>query len=153
MSIRFFAALLLALAIVPVASAQMPGADAPLAPTTFEILGITVEGVEEDYTRSFVRQASGLREGQRVTLPGDQALGDAIRAIYRLGMFSHVRIVEDQRLDNGLYLAIQVTEVPKLGDIRFEGVKKRRDEPTIRNEIGRQLACSENIDVQIGRVL
>ncbi len=33
------------------------------------------------------------------------------------------------------------------------GVWGRRDEATIRNEIGRQYACAENIDVQIGRVL
>jgi arylsulfatase A-like enzyme len=33
------------------------------------------------------------------------------------------------------------------------GVWKNRDERTIRNEIGRQFACSENIDVQIQRVL
>ncbi len=33
------------------------------------------------------------------------------------------------------------------------GVWHRRDEATIRNEIGRQFACSENIDIQIGRVL
>lgn len=34
-----------------------------------------------------------------------------------------------------------------------EGVWDRRDELTIRNEIGRQYACSENIDTQLGRVL
>jgi arylsulfatase A-like enzyme len=33
------------------------------------------------------------------------------------------------------------------------GVWQRRDEATIRNEIGREFACSENIDIQIGRVL
>jgi choline-sulfatase len=33
------------------------------------------------------------------------------------------------------------------------GVWERRDEATIRNEVGRQFACSENIDIQIGRVL
>ena len=42
-------------------------------------------------------------------------------------------------------------------DVRDEkavsGVWRRRDEATIRNEVGRQFACSENIDVQIGRVL
>ena len=30
---------------------------------------------------------------------------------------------------------------------------ERRDERTIRNELGREFACSENIDIQIGRVL
>jgi arylsulfatase A-like enzyme len=33
------------------------------------------------------------------------------------------------------------------------GVWQRRDEATIRNELGREFACSENIDIQIGRVL
>ncbi len=33
------------------------------------------------------------------------------------------------------------------------GVWLRRDEATVRNEIGREYACSENIDSQIGRVL
>jgi arylsulfatase A-like enzyme len=33
------------------------------------------------------------------------------------------------------------------------GVWKNRDARTIRNEIGREFACSENIDTQIGRVL
>ena len=36
---------------------------------------------------------------------------------------------------------------------RVIGVWKRRDKQTIRNELGRELACSENIDIQIGRVL
>ncbi len=38
-------------------------------------------------------------------------------------------------------------------EVSVQGVRKRRDEPTIRNEIGRQYACSENIDNQIARVL
>jgi len=36
---------------------------------------------------------------------------------------------------------------------RVQGIMSRRDEATIRNEIGRNYACIENIDVQIGRVL
>lgn len=38
-------------------------------------------------------------------------------------------------------------------EVRVRGVWEKRDERTIRNEIGRQFACSENIDIQIGRVL
>ena len=36
---------------------------------------------------------------------------------------------------------------------KVKGVWTRRDEATIRNELGREFACSENIDIQIGRVL
>ena len=38
-------------------------------------------------------------------------------------------------------------------EVAVKGVWKKRDERTIRNEMGREFACSENIDVQIGRVL
>ncbi|MBI3864291.1 MAG: sulfatase-like hydrolase/transferase [Planctomycetia bacterium] len=42
---------------------------------------------------------------------------------------------------------------PDLRDeVAVSGVWERRDERTIRNELGRQFACSENIDRQIGRV-
>ncbi|MES2696778.1 MAG: sulfatase-like hydrolase/transferase [Verrucomicrobiota bacterium] len=43
---------------------------------------------------------------------------------------------------------------PALRDeLAAEGVWENRDEATIRNEIGRYFACSENIDTQIARVL
>jgi arylsulfatase A-like enzyme len=43
---------------------------------------------------------------------------------------------------------------PNLRDeVAVSGVWEGRDEATIRNELGREFACSENIDIQIGRVL
>ncbi|CAM4207857.1 sulfatase-like hydrolase/transferase [Zobellia roscoffensis] len=43
---------------------------------------------------------------------------------------------------------------PELRDEeRVSGVWKNRDEQTIRNELGREYACSENIDIQLGKVL
>ncbi len=36
---------------------------------------------------------------------------------------------------------------------RVSGVWKNRDEQSIRNELGREYACSENIDIQLGKVL
>ena len=38
-------------------------------------------------------------------------------------------------------------------EVAVSGVWTNRDEQTIRNELGREFACSENIDIQIGRVL
>lgn len=43
---------------------------------------------------------------------------------------------------------------PKLRDEELvKGVWKNRDEQTIRNELGREYACVENIDIQLGKVL
>lgn len=38
-------------------------------------------------------------------------------------------------------------------EVAVSGVWKRRDPATVRNELGREFACSENIDQQIGKVL
>lgn len=38
-------------------------------------------------------------------------------------------------------------------EVNVSGVWERRDEQTIRNELGREFACDEYIDIQIGRVL
>ena len=38
-------------------------------------------------------------------------------------------------------------------EVAVSGVWDKRDERTIRNELGREYACSENVDIQIGRVL
>lgn len=38
-------------------------------------------------------------------------------------------------------------------EVAVSGVWANRDEATIRNELGREFACSENIDRQVGRVL
>jgi arylsulfatase A-like enzyme len=43
---------------------------------------------------------------------------------------------------------------PDLRDeVAVSGVWKNRDAVTIRNEVGREYACAENIDIQIGRIL
>lgn len=127
-----YAILLLAVLMcaVPAAGQINPNAPAPdlgpydQMPQPFEILGISVEGVANENTQTFVQQASGLRVGQTVTLPSDQAFADAIRNIYRLGLFSNVRVVEERRVGNGVFVAIQVKEEPRLADFGFEGVKK-----------------------------
>ncbi len=38
-------------------------------------------------------------------------------------------------------------------EVSVSGVWERRDPVTMRNELGREYACSENIDIQIGKVL
>ncbi len=38
-------------------------------------------------------------------------------------------------------------------ECKVQGVMERRDEITIRNELGKEYACIENVDIQIGRVL
>ena len=107
------------------ASASSRNAPTTQRPRPFEVLGISVEGVDEESMRTFVLQSSGLAVGQTVNIPGDQAIANAIRSIYRLRVFSDVKIVEERRAGNGVFLLIRVKEEPQLAEYTFSGVKKK----------------------------
>ena len=127
--------ILLVLLLVPAAQVAGQGISSSLAgpptygplrvPTEFEILGISVEGVEAETMRNFVLRNSGLTVGQTITLPGDQAISEAIRNIYQLRVFSDVKILEEQRAGSGVFLVIRVKEEPQLSTYTFTGVKKK----------------------------
>ncbi len=135
MRLRFFPVFLLLLGsaltvkaqgLVPTGSGALGPYDR--APQPYQILGLTVNGIEDEGTQSFVLQSSGLIIGQEVTLPGDQSLAEAIRDIYALRLFSDVKIVEERQVGDGVYLVIEVKEEPRLRDYSFSGVKKRHRE-------------------------
>ncbi|TDI70522.1 MAG: outer membrane protein assembly factor BamA [Bacteroidetes bacterium] len=127
MSGRFFIAVsVFALGVVLAGSARAQIGSSALAGglENLEILGLSVEGVTDEYTRSFVLQSSRLVVGQRVTIPGDPAFGDAIRAIYRLGTYADVQIVEERRVGQGVFLLIRVKKTPSLREYSFTGIGK-----------------------------
>jgi outer membrane protein insertion porin family len=102
---------------------QPPGQTVAAVPQTYEILGLSVEGVADETARQFVLSSVGLQVGQRVTLPGDPAISDAIRRLYELGNFTDIDVVAERFVANGVFLRIDVEEVPRLGEVVFEGVK------------------------------
>ena len=105
----------------------MPGAGVA-QPQQYEILGVSVEGVPDQSTKAFVKQTSGLNEGEQVQLQGDEAVAQAVRSIYKLGMFDNVKVSVDRVVDSGVYLTIHVEEVPKLADYTFSGVGGDEDD-------------------------
>src|SRR5690554_6572996 len=118
----FLCVLLATVAATPV---QAQGGAQPPAqvPASYEVLGVSVEGVTDESARQFVLQSSGLRVGQQVTLPGDQAISDAIRRLYELGNFTDIDVLADRFVGNGVFLTIEVEEVPRLSELSFEGIK------------------------------
>jgi outer membrane protein insertion porin family len=101
-----------------------PGLNAD-APRQLIIREINVEGVEDVPTRLFIHQTSGLVVGQEVQLPGDPAFAEAIRSIYRLGLYSDVRIL-DEEVEDGTHLTIVVRQEPLLGEFSIEGTSRRQ---------------------------
>ena len=93
-------------------------------PRELEVASIRVEGIENEATKSFIAQTSGIEVGQHVTVPVDPVFGEAIRAIFRLGNYDDVKVYEGKRNGDKVDLVIQVKEVPRLGEYTFTGVRK-----------------------------
>ena len=119
---------------------QVPLASSPEAPVfravdrpmAFTIVDIRVEGVRNEEMARFIRKTSGLVVGQKVTVPGDPVFAEAIHALYRLDLFSDIKLIERDREGRGIFLDIQVREAPRLARLAFEGVPGR-DEHRLRN--------------------
>lgn len=106
-------------------SAQTPAQSASgtaYGQSAYLIENIRVEGVENEERRQFVIQSSGLSEGQRVTLPGGDAVAQAIRSIYDLRLFSSVSIYREEQQGNAITLVIDVTSEPTLTSYRLKGI-------------------------------
>lgn len=90
-------------------------------PKTYEIAGISVDGVnpDEDY---LVIGYSGLAIGDRVEVPGD-VLTNAVKRFYRQGLYSRVRITADKIAGDKIWLRIILQRQPRMSEIRYDGVK------------------------------
>lgn len=94
-------------------------------PVSKVIAGLRVVG-NESYEDVVVRNVSGLRLGQRVTVPGEE-ISQAVRNYLRNGLFSNVRIDADRIQGDSVWLSIHITERPRLTRIELNGVKKSED--------------------------
>lgn len=98
-----------------------------LIPAEYEILGVSVEG-NKNTREQFIINASSLVTGSTLVYPGD-ALNNAIRRLYRSGLFSDVKIYVSERTESGIRFLIEVEEQPRILDYSLEDIKRsqRRD--------------------------
>lgn len=106
----------------------------------YVIGGITVSGIKYLDSNAIIG-VSGLREGQRVTIPGD-VITNATRKLWTQGLFSDVRIsILEQRFDT-VFLDIMLQERPRLSSVSFNGIRtgeKEDIEEKINLKIGSQV--------------
>lgn len=101
-------------------------------PQEYTVLGLEIRGNE--FTREqFIINASSLNEGTTITYPGED-ISNAIKRLYRVGLFSDVKVFITEQTLTGVRLVIEVTEQPRMYEYKIEGAKRseRRD---LRDEI------------------
>ncbi|HDQ44580.1 MAG TPA: outer membrane protein assembly factor BamA [bacterium] len=95
------------------------------------ILQVNVSG-NTTADASVIKLSSGLREGEEF---GYEDIQKAIRNLWAHGLFSDIRIIQDQRTPDGLILTIQVREHPRLEKVQIKGNKKIKTDE-IEKQIG-----------------
>lgn len=93
-------------------------------PREYTIGPINIEGAE-GYDPNAIRLVAGLRQGQKIVIPGQQ-ISTAINNLWKEGLFSDVQIFADKEIAGVIYLTIQVAPRPKLSKYKFTGINKRQ---------------------------
>jgi outer membrane protein insertion porin family len=88
----------------------------------FEIGGVTVSGNENTDGNAII-SISGLTVGKTIKVPGSE-VSKSIKALWRLRLFTDVRIEITKQIGNVVFLEIIVQELPKLSRFSFKGTKK-----------------------------
>ncbi len=98
-----------------------------VTPQEFTIKAVSVEG-NENTREQFIINASSLTVGREITYPGED-IPDAIKRLFRAGLFSDVEVLIAEKTSSEISLIIKVTEKPRLIEVKIEGVKRsqRRD--------------------------
>ncbi len=93
-----------------------------VSPQEYTIKSVSVEG-NESTREQFIINASSLTIGRQISYPGED-FPDAIKRLFRSGLFSDVEILIADKMASEISLIIKVTEKPRLIEYKIEGVKK-----------------------------
>lgn len=101
-------------------------------PKEYQIGAIRVEGAD-NFDHQAILLIAGLRQGQKVMIPGDK-ITNAIKNLWKEGLFSQVDIYVDRIVANIAFLTIELQPKPKLSRFKLEGVAKK-DADKVREQI------------------
>jgi outer membrane protein insertion porin family len=113
-------------------------------PKEFTISSIIVTGVTTLDT-AIVHSISGLKVGDKVMIPGGDNFSKSIANLWRQRLFSNVQIFIIAVREDQIDIEINVQERPRLGSIRFTGIKKsEQEELQTKINMAKQTIITEN---------
>ena len=77
------------------------------------------------YNEQTVVTFSGLEKGQQLTVPGEE-ISNAIKKLGKLGLFSDIDFYVNKTEGDSIWLDLDIAELPKLSDVKIQGVKKSK---------------------------
>ncbi|MBK7096713.1 MAG: BamA/TamA family outer membrane protein [Saprospiraceae bacterium] len=96
------------------------------SPKEFEIGGVSIVGVK-DRDPNAIAGYAGLMVGKKIVIPG-QDISGAIKALWKIKLFTDVRISIEKTIGEIVFLEINLKERPTLSRFSYKGVKKSSHE-------------------------
>ncbi|MEA1784704.1 POTRA domain-containing protein [Arenibacter sp. GZD96] len=93
--------------------------------------GLTVTGLKS-YNEQTVKTYTGLREGQPITLPGEE-ISAIINKLWGLELFSDISFYITNIEGENVFLELNIIERPTLSNVTIYGVKKRKVDDIIKD--------------------
>ncbi len=114
-------------------------------PKEYVIAGIDLTGVRYLDT-SIVLSIASIQKGDKVLFPGGDLFSKAIQNLWRQKLFSDIQIYITKVEGDNMWLEINVTERPRLGNFKFVGIRKSEVED-LQGKVGlvKQTIITENM--------
>lgn len=97
------------------------------------------------YNQQTVVTFTGLEKGQQITVPGEE-ISNAIKKLGKLGLFSDIDFYVSKTEGDSIWLDLDIVELPKLNEVKFQGVKKSKTEGLIKdNGLTKGKIVNENL--------
>lgn len=97
------------------------------------------------YNEQTVVTFAGLEKGQKITVPGEE-ISNAIKKLGKLGLFSDIDFYVDKIENDSIWLDLDIVELPKLSEVKFQGVKKSKTDVLIKdNALTKGKIVNENL--------
>lgn len=98
-----------------------------------------------NYNAQTVTTFTGLEKGQSIMVPGED-ISNAIKKLWKLGLFSDVNFYVNKIEGDSIFLELNINELPKLGDVKFQGIKKGKvEELTKETDLKKGKIVNENL--------
>ncbi len=126
--IRFALALLLMTIVINNSYGQKSSIDIQLKmdysrPVSYEVGGITVSGAKYSDANAIIL-FSGIKVGDKLNLPGDKKIKNAIYNLWKQKLFSDVSVRIGEIRGKVVFLNIEVIERPRMSRFQFKGISK-----------------------------
>lgn len=98
--------------------------------TKYILADVDVTG-KLSFNKQTVVTFAGLEKGQEITVPGEQ-ISNAIKKLGKLGLFSDIDFYVTKIQGDSIYLELNIIELPKLNEVKFQGIKKSKVDDLIK---------------------